>query len=112
MKAAYALTTDVDTQVSSFFKIKDLGSFFFNLLQLILAIGSLAAFFYLAWGGIEFITSGGNQESIKSAKSKMTQAIVGLVILAAIWAIWRLVLYFLGLSSTTTGPINFNLPSP
>ena len=104
--------TNIDKQVRSFFKIKSLGPFIENLIQVIIAIGSVIALLYLFLGGIEFITSGGNQEKTKTAKDKITQAIFGLAILAVVWILWRLVIYFLGLSTTPQGPFKILIPEP
>jgi hypothetical protein len=46
-------------------------------------------------GGIEWITSGGDKGKTESARNKITAAVIGLVILAASWAILGLVLQFL-----------------
>jgi Na+/proline symporter len=104
--------TNIDKQVRGFFKIKSLGPFIENLIQVIIAIGSVIALLYLFLGGIEFITSGGNQEKTKTAKDKITQAIFGLAILAVVWILWRLVIYFLGLSTTPQGPFEIRIPEP
>ena len=36
----------------------------------------------------------------------------GLVLLAAVWVIWRLVIYFLGITTSVRGPFNLRLPEP
>jgi hypothetical protein len=107
-----AQLTPIEPETSGFFKIKSIGSFISNFFQIVIALGTLAAFFYLILGGIEFITSGGNQEKTKSAREKITSALIGLAILASTWVIWRLVAYFLGLSPTAKGPFEIILPSP
>lgn len=109
-----AVTTDIGSQVRSFgfFKFDSLGQFLFNLLQIVLIIGSLSALAFLIMGGIEFITSGGNQERTKSAKDKIQNALFGLALLAAVWIIWRLIIFFFGLSQTIQGPVKFNLKGP
>jgi len=66
------------------------------ILRAVLAIGALLVFGYLVMGGIEYITSGGEKSKTESARNKITAAIVGLIILAASWAILNLALNFLG----------------
>ena len=109
-----AVNTNIRHQIQgfNFFKFDSLGQFLHNLIQVALFVGSIAALFYLTWGAVEFITSGGNQESAKSAKSKITSSTFGLVILAAVWIIWRLIIFFLGLSESAQGPLDFIIPSP
>lgn len=69
------------------------------VLRAVLAIGALLVFGYLVMGGIEYITSGGEKGKTESARNKITSAVVGLIILAASWAILNLALSFLGLGS-------------
>ena len=109
-----AVSTNIDQEVrkSGFFKFDSLGEFVVNLFQVALILGAVMTFVYLLWGGIQWITSGGNQEAAKSAKEKITDAIFGLVLLAAVWVIWRLVIYFLGITTSVRGPFNLRLPEP
>jgi hypothetical protein len=83
----------------------DIGKLISFVLRVVLAIGALLVFGYLVMGGIEYITSGGEKGKTESARNKITAAIVGLIILAASWAILNLALSFLGLNSLT-GAIN------
>lgn len=46
-------------------------------------LGGLAFLLYFIWGGIEWITAGGDQQKIETAQKKITQGIIGLAILAA-----------------------------
>lgn len=106
--------TDIDSEISQtgFFKFTSIGQFVVNLFQVVLIIGAIAAFAFLIWGGVEYISSGGNQDKTKSAKSKISSALAGLAIMAAAWIIWRLVVYFLGISPSLQGPVQLNLPHP
>lgn len=69
------------------------------VLRATLAIGALLVFAYLVLGGIEYITSGGDKGKTEKARDKITSAVIGLIILAASWAILNLALSFLGLGS-------------
>ena len=40
----------------------------------------LAALFYLVWGGIDWIMSGGDKEGISKARAKLTYAIIGIAV--------------------------------
>ena len=79
----------------------DAGALISFILRLVLAIGALLVFAYLILGGIEYITSGGEKGKTESARNKITSAVVGLIILAASWAILNLALRFLGLTDLT-----------
>lgn len=57
----------------------------------------IAAFLYLLLGGFDWITSGGDKTKLASARDKITNALVGLVIVATVWAITVLVGQFVGI---------------
>jgi len=63
-------------------------------IQLILVLAAIIFFFMLVWGGIRWITSGGDKGQTEGAKSQITAAIVGLVIVFATWAIIQLIQIF------------------
>jgi len=69
------------------------------VLRLVLGIAALLVFFYLILGGIEYITSGGEKGKTEAARNKITSAVIGLIILAASWAILQLALTFLGFTN-------------
>jgi hypothetical protein len=48
----------------------------------------------LVLGGIRYITSGGDKGSTESARSQITAALIGLVIVFSAWAIINLVKLF------------------
>lgn len=79
------------------FKITDLGLLISRLLNIALMIAGIMVFVYLVWGGIQWITSGGDSSKTEEARSRITAALVGLAIVAAAWAVMLLVQYFFGL---------------
>jgi len=76
----------------------DFGSLLNAVMSFVMVIAALLVFFYLIWGGIEWITSGGDKGKTESARNKITAAVIGIIILAASFAILQLVLTFLGFS--------------
>ncbi len=82
------------------FKVSDVGTAIKNVINASLVIAALVAFIYLILGGIQWITSGGDKSAMESARNKITQAIVGLIIVAAAYAVMNLVSSFLGLNIT------------
>jgi len=78
------------------------GKLISQLLNAVVIIGALMLFIYLLWGGIEWITSGGDKGKTESARNKITSAIVGLIVLAASWAILGLILRFLNAGDINT----------
>lgn len=81
------------TVPGGFFKSFDL--FFNRILFVVLAVAALLVFFYLIWGGIEWITSGGDKGKTEKARDKITASVVGLIILAASYAILTIALNFI-----------------
>lgn len=82
-----------------------LPQFIGNMLQAVLVIAALLTLFYLIWGGIDWLTAGGDTEKLENARKKLGNAIAGLVLLTAVWAIWQAIaVNFLG--------IDMKLPTP
>ena len=68
------------------------------LIILILIIAALVFFFMLVFGGISYITSGGDKAQTEAARGRITAALIGLVIVFAAWAIINLVNIFFGIN--------------
>lgn len=90
------------------FQISDLGKLIQSLLTVTLGIVGLLVFVYLIWGGIEWITAGGDKGKTESARQKLTNAIIGLAIVAAAFAISSVLGSFFGINIGS----NINLPKP
>lgn len=79
------------------------GNLIGTLFSGIMTTAAMLTFLYLLWGAVEWITSAGEKNKIESARNKMTQAIVGLIILAATTALFMLLQQFLDICV-----LNFN----
>ncbi len=62
-----------------------------NLVGLGLVAGLVIFFFYLLYGAIRWITAGGEKANVESARSHITNALVGVILLLSIFAITRLI---------------------
>jgi len=71
----------------------------------VLIVAVLIALFFLIFGGIRWITSGGDKAKVESARGTIIAAIIGLVIAFLAFFILSLALSFFGLSLT-----NLQLP--
>lgn len=69
-----------------------------GLIVLILIIASIVFFFILVVGGIRWIASGGDKAQTEAARSQITAALVGLVIVFAAWAIIEMINLFFGIN--------------
>jgi hypothetical protein len=77
----------------------DAGKLINSLTTIVMLIATLLVFFYLIWAGIKWITAGDDKSKTQAAQSQIISAIVGLLILAASYAVLLLVLQFLGFTS-------------
>lgn len=93
------------------FKIEDLGALIQGLLGAVMFVAALLVFAYMIWGGIQWITSGGDKGKTEEARNKITAAIIGLAVLAAAYAVFALVTYFLGVDNPFTGGENVPIKS-
>ena len=82
-----------------------------SLLSALVVIGVLMFTFYLIWGAIDWITSGGDKGRVEAAKGKVTNAVIGIVVLLSFFAILSLVECFfgIGLRQINIGPFNVSL---
>lgn len=100
LAATSALAIDIGTDVEPGKGFaSDLGKLINGVLGFVMVIAALMVLLYLVLGGIEWITSGGDKGKTESARNKITAAVIGLVILAASYAVLLVVLNFLGFSS-------------
>lgn len=75
-----------------------IGKLVSNIAGLLFIFAFLLTFMYLLLGGIQWLTSGGDKAQLEQARNKITNAIVGLIIVAAAYAIFTLVGQFLGIN--------------
>ncbi len=96
-----SFSINVDDQVKDRVAInEDLGTFVSRSFSAVILVAGLATFMYLVYGGVSWITAGGDKGKLDEARSKITQAIVGLGIVASAWAVYLLVDYFFGIGIT------------
>ena len=86
-------------------KIINIGTLIQGIVQGALLIAALLVFLYLIWGGIQWITSGGDKSKTQEARDRITAALVGLAVVAAAWAVMLIIQYFFGIS-VIDGQIN------
>lgn len=62
-----------------------------QIINLVFIVAAAMTFFYLIFGAISWITSGGDKGKVEAARNKITAAVIGLLILAATWAAFSLI---------------------
>jgi hypothetical protein len=84
--AASALTIDIvggTLQLGT----ADLKTTVVNIIQWILGLLGLIAVIMILYGGFVWMTAGGNEEKVASAKKVISAAVIGLIIVLLAWAI-------------------------
>lgn len=83
-----------------------LGDLTSGLLSIVLVIASILLLLYLIWGAVQWITSGGDKGKLESARNRITQAVIGIIVLGSVIAVFILVQRFMGI-----GGFNFTFAS-
>lgn len=84
-----------------------LGSFVSNALTISFAVAILVVLVMLIWGAFEWITSGGDKETVGKARGRIINALIGLAVLAIAFALARVAAQFLGFDIG-----NIDVPKP
>lgn len=74
-----------------------------GIIQFILVVAFVLAFIMLLIGGIRWITAGGDEKAVGSARNMITAALIGLVIVLVAFALIKLVETFFGVSIISGG---------
>ncbi|MCX6783830.1 MAG: hypothetical protein NT141_02060 [candidate division WWE3 bacterium] len=80
--------------------ISDTGLLVSTAIKALIGAAGLLFFVMLVWGGIQFVTSGGDKAQATAAKDRITHALIGIVIVAAAFAIATLLQNVLGIGVT------------
>ncbi len=102
-QASTVWADDITVVQPSQVKILNIGTLIGGIVGVAIIIAALLAFIYLVWGGIEWISSGGDKAGMEAARSRITNAFVGLFIVAAAWAITKLIETFFGITIISGG---------
>jgi hypothetical protein len=97
----YAITNPViaPTGLGSGSGAEIIGRLLARIFAASLAIGAIAFLLYLVYGAFRWLTAGDDKTQLQTARGTMTQALIGLTILASIFAIARIVGILLGIEN-------------
>ena len=70
-----------------------------NIFNVVMVLGAVVCLALIIMGAVQWITSGGDKTKTEEASKRITNAIIGLIILAASIAIFNLVADFLGITA-------------
>ncbi|KKR16257.1 MAG: hypothetical protein UT54_C0013G0007 [Candidatus Daviesbacteria bacterium GW2011_GWB1_39_5] len=94
-------TVDPPPVLNPFLKKDSTGSgaisdFLSRLIVLIYSIAGIVLLFMILWGALEWMLSGGDKEKIASARGRIFNAIIGIILFAIAFAIIRVIGQFTG----------------
>jgi hypothetical protein len=95
MKIFFAVSL---AQQYPFGHIKTLGEGFGYLIPVGFSIAATALLMYLIIGGFRYLSSGGNKDSIASARAMMTHGIIGFILLIVAFLLLQFTTQLFGLS--------------
>ena len=75
----------------------NIGNIVTNLLDYLFPLAGILLLLYLIYGGFSLMVSGGDPKAVQGAKSKITNALIGFVIIFAAYWIVQLIASILGL---------------
>lgn len=73
-----------------------IGIFLSNLVRLIYSLAAVVLIFMILWGAFDWMTSAGDKERLQSAQRKIINAIIGIVLFAAAFALISVLSSFTG----------------
>lgn len=85
-----------------------INDFINKAIQLVFIVAVLGVLVMLIVGAVQWIFSGGNKEAVDGARKRITNALIGLAILAVAFALARVAGQFLGFDLFA----GFNIPHP
>lgn len=85
---------------------KNTGQVIGNVVLILFIAAALIALFFLIWGGIKWILSGGDKTKVEAARSTIIAALIGLVVTFLSFFLLQLVLSIFGISLT-----DFTIPT-
>lgn len=93
--------------------VKGLGKFIGFGIQMFLLVAGMFLLLYLLWGAFDWIASGGEKEKISKAQSKITNAVIGIVLVFVVLTIFNLLAgSILGIVEPNgSGGFNLKLPT-
>jgi hypothetical protein len=77
-------------------------------ISLVMLVVALVFFFILIWGGLKWVMSEGDQKAVEAARNQITNALIGLAIVFAAFAIMKLIQTIFGIDLFTLTIPTFN----
>lgn len=85
------------------------GVFLSGVLSMAMVFAALLVLLYLMWGAIEWISAGGDKAKVEKGRNRMTQAVIGIIVLASTLALFTVLQQFLGITVVNFGALTGGL---
>ncbi|MDD3998938.1 MAG: hypothetical protein PHR98_02455 [Candidatus Shapirobacteria bacterium] len=98
---AFAQENNIDIKPSGFgdeITTMTIGGIISGAISLVLLVVALVFFFVLIMGGLKWVMSGGDQKNVEAARNQITNALIGLAIVFATFAIMKLIEVIFGIT--------------
>jgi hypothetical protein len=81
-------------------KITDIISILENIISLLAPVAGIAFFIMILVGGFQFVNSGGDPKAAGQARSTITYAVIGVVLVVLSWILLQIIQQFTGVDVT------------
>ncbi len=80
-------TINLENTNSAYNKLYDLtpSRFVNGITNILLGVGGIAAFLYLLWGGVQWITAGSDKDALDKARRRIITAMTGIIIVLSVY---------------------------
>ena len=94
--------TDVSSGVNpAVTPFNSIGPLLGQVFAFVLVIASILLFLYLILGGVQWLTSGGDKLATQAARDRITAALTGLLIILAVYGVFKILEAAFGISVLT-----------
>jgi hypothetical protein len=97
-----ALNVDLGAAKGTF-GFDTLGQAISTIITVIFFVAGLAAFFFILWGAVSYVTAGDDSSKTEAARKRITNAVVGLILVALVYVIWLIVSQIVGIDTLFGG---------
>lgn len=96
----YAQDINITTKGDNFSNLENLtiAGIVSGAISLVMLVVALVFFFMLVLGGLKWVMSEGDEKNVTNARNQITNALIGLAIVFAAWAIVKLIETIFGIS--------------
>ncbi len=77
----------------------NIGDWINILINYAVALGAIVTLAYIVMGGFSYVMAGDDAKAVEAARAKITNGVIGLIIIASTWVIFRLIVSVLNLGT-------------